>query len=345
MPNEISLFRQAGSLLHRHSRTRKSRHLVPMGRRSTLVPPTWRVLDDSGPDSFGRGLPPPNTRTLELWRLCLEAKSIPHLVVGHGTTQRIFVPALWEGIARADLAAMALEGKRKAQPRQAPSYTWWALLPLVALFVWHGLSMGWWPLGLEHWPEPDFWLAKGKVDVYRVRMLGEWWRTATALTLHGDSVHLLGNVAFSIPFFFLLCGRMGLGMALTLSILAGVLGNGLNVFYRPFSHSSVGFSTALFGMIGLLCADAAVRENQGNGYRRALLPLAAGLALLALLGTTGERTDYAAHIFGLLSGFVLGAFVSHARNQYGEVSSWLQWLVGLATPALLFWAWHLAYSA
>ena len=67
------------------------------------MPPDWRVVDDSGVDSFGRALPAPGTRTLELWRLTLEAQNIPHLVVGHGANQRIFVPALREGAARAEL--------------------------------------------------------------------------------------------------------------------------------------------------------------------------------------------------------------------------------------------------
>ena len=36
----------------------------------------------------------------------------------------------------------------------------------------------------------------------------------------------------------------------------------------------------------------------------------AGAALLAMLGSSGERTDLGSHLFGLLSGLVIGLFIA-----------------------------------
>lgn len=332
-----------GSPALRHRR-RFPRQFVPMWRRSALAPPNWRVVDDSGVDSFGRALPSPGTRTMELWRLTLEAKGIPHLVVGHGANQRIFVPALREGAARAELAALAAESHPVPVFSVAPRHNaHWTLLALLVLVFWHGLRMGWWPLPIEHLPDPDYWLTRGGLDVYRVRVLGEWWRTATALTLHMDSLHLFSNLLFGAPFLVLIARRLGLGLALGLTLLAGIMGNTLNVLYRPLDHSSVGFSTSLFGMVGILCADIAVRDS-GQGFkRRVLLPLAAGLALLAMLGAEGERTDYAAHIFGLLSGFGLGLIASSILKRRGP-PRFLEWNIGVAVPFFLLWCWDKAFQ-
>ncbi len=41
---------------------------------------------------------------------------------------------------------------------------------------------------------------------------------------------------------------------------------------------------------------------------KAWLPLGAGLALLSMLGSGGERTDLMAHLFGFMTGLILGAF-------------------------------------
>lgn len=323
---------------------RKPRQLVPMWRRSALVPPSWRVVDDAGVDSFGRNLPPPDARQLGLWRLTLEAKNIPHLTVGHGAGQRIFVPPLQEGIARTEIAALSAESKANSLPALPVRHnSHWALFVLLALVFWHGIRMGWWPLPVEHLPDPDFWLERGKLDVYRVQVQGEWWRMATALTLHVDNLHLFSNVLFGAPFLILLSRRLGLGLALSLTLLAGMAGNTLNALYQPYAHSSVGFSTALFGMLGILCADIAIRERGKELKRRILLPFAAGLALLAMLGTSGENTDYAAHIFGLLAGFALGLFSGYTIRKHGMPPRFLEWCIGLATPLFLFWCWNLAF--
>ncbi len=323
---------------------RKSRSIVPMWRRASAVPPAWRVVDDSGEDSFGRALPGPDTQRLELWRLTLEARNIPHLIVGHGSGQRVFVPPLHEGLARAELAALRDEAQKIPFPALPVHHNaFWTLLALFALVFWHGLRMAWWPLPFEHVPDPDYWLGCGKLDVYRVIAQGEWWRLATSLTLHSDSQHLFSNVLLGAPFAVLLARRLGLGVAMALTLLAGMAGNGLDALYQPYYHSHVGFSTALFGMVGILCADTAMRDRGPDWKRRFLLPLAAGMALLAMLGSDGERTDYTAHIFGLIAGLGCGVFSGAALRERAAPRA-LQAALTVGVFIFMLWAWEKAFQ-
>ena len=131
-----------------------------------------------------------------------------------------------------------------------------------------------------------------------------------------------------------------MGIALLSILLSAMLGNAMDVLYRPEGYASLGFSTAMFSTLGLLCANTSVYTHS-TGIRKWLFPLTAGLAFLALLGTEGENTDYAAHIFGLGAGFVFGAGLSRILCHY-QIPRCTQYLAGTAAAALLAWCWKLA---
>ena len=137
---------------------------------------------------------------------------------------------------------------------------------------------------------------------------GELYRTLTALMLHSDLLHLMGNMVGIAVFGTAVCSitRPGLGWLLILS--SGMLGNMLNTLLRGAGHLSIGSSTAVFGAIGILSAVQFWRKFAESGQRlKAWLPLAGGLALLGILGTGGGRTDILAHLLGLSAGLLLGS--------------------------------------
>ena len=89
------------------------------------------------------------------------------------------------------------------------------------------------------------WRVLGRVEAGAV-MDGEWWRTVTALTLHGDLGHIIGNSAFGAVF-GLFAGRfMGSGLAWLLILLGGALGNLVAAALRPAEFMSLGASTATY---------------------------------------------------------------------------------------------------
>jgi membrane associated rhomboid family serine protease len=139
----------------------------------------------------------------------------------------------------------------------------------------------------------------------------------------------------------LLARRIGFGLMLAATLFSGMLGNFANALYRDPGYASLGFSTAMFSVVGLLCADLIVRPHL-RGLKRILIPLAAGVAFLAMLGAEGKNIDYAAHIFGLGSGFLVGLAVSSLVRHDDALPRPLEWTLGLASPLFLLLCWSIA---
>jgi rhomboid protease GluP len=185
------------------------------------------------------------------------------------------------------------------------------------------------------------WVAVGAARAGAI-VAGEWWRTVTALTLHGGFEHLLGNIVFGMMFGVLLSQLVGTGVAWLTIGLAGALGNGLNALLQDAAHTAVGASTAVFGGLGALSGYAMRAGLRGwrPGLRR-WSPVAGGIMLLAWVGFGGERTDVGAHVAGFAAGLCIGLVLTrvpparlHARRP--------QLLCGIAAVTLFGIGWSLA---
>ncbi|WP_200341046.1 rhomboid family intramembrane serine protease [Rhodovibrio sodomensis] len=155
------------------------------------------------------------------------------------------------------------------------------------------------PLGLD-------WTQLGAVDAGQI-LDGAVWRAATGLTLHADLGHLLGNLVFGAVCGMLVGRQFGTGLGWLALVLAGTLGNLLNVLFQDASHVAVGASTAVFGGLGFLAGAAqTARELRWRQGLRRWSPVAAGIMLVAFLGVGGERTDVGGHVAGFVAGVGLG---------------------------------------
>jgi len=191
------------------------------------------------------------------------------------------------------------------------------------------------------------WFAHGRADAL---LLGsEPWRMITALTLHADAQHVLGNVISGSIFGSMISRRIGPGGALFAMLMAGAAGNTLNALYHlPDGHRSIGASTAIFAAVGLLAAVQFVldfgrrRERHRYGLVDFLAPVVGGLALLGALGS-GRHSDLGAHGFGFLSGVVLGLGVAWVvRRQDAKASAAVQVAAALSAFAIIGGSWALA---
>ena len=184
------------------------------------------------------------------------------------------------------------------------------------------------------------WFERGSADADRI-LLGELWRTVTALTLHANLAHALSNAIGITLFLGALSTIFGPGLGSALVLLAGAGGNLANALVHGTGHLSVGASTSVFGAVGMLGGLGLARRGRKKvPRRRAWVPVAAALALLAMLGKGGERVDVLAHFFGFLFGGVLGllfAFVTPRPPGFR-----IQWACSGAAAAVLISCWFLA---
>jgi membrane associated rhomboid family serine protease len=183
------------------------------------------------------------------------------------------------------------------------------------------------------------WLSAGALDAGAGR---EWWRAVTALTLHLDQEHLLGNLLFGV-FAGLAAGRLlGPGIAWASILGAAALANYAEILIAPATHRAVGASTAVFAALGLL-AGLAWRERltlrERRWYRWA--PLIAGICLLTLLGAGTVHVDVLGHALGFLFGVGVGWL--HARAPiFRNHSRRLQIITGAGAVMVVCGAWLLA---
>ncbi len=184
------------------------------------------------------------------------------------------------------------------------------------------------------------WRGVGRMDAGLVRD-GEWWRAVTALTLHADIAHIVGNSLFGAVFGLFVGRFLGSGLAWLLILAAGTLGNLLNAALRPDHFSSIGASTATFAALALGSAFVWRRGYfRGRGWRRSFAPMFAGIALLSFTGVGGENTDVVAHFTGFAAGLGLGVLAAEFRVE--QISPAAQQRCGLLTLGVLVLAWGLA---
>ena len=185
------------------------------------------------------------------------------------------------------------------------------------------------------------WTQLGAVDAGAI-LDGAVWRAATGLTLHADLGHLLGNLVFGGVCGLLVGRQFGTGLAWLALVLAGTLGNLLNVAFQDAGHVAVGASTAVFGGLGFLAGAAqTARELRWRQGLRRWSPVAAGIMLVAFLGVGGERTDVGGHVAGFVAGIGLGLAAAYLPERL-RTSGQVQRLCAAGAVAWLGAAWLMA---
>jgi membrane associated rhomboid family serine protease len=189
----------------------------------------------------------------------------------------------------------------------------------------------------------SIWFSAGAGNSSALLREGHYFRLVTALCLHSDFSHLAGNLligGFLLHFYLQISGT-GIGL---LSVLgAAVAGNYVNVLVHGPGHISIGFSTAVFALIGLLSAHQIIEHKRGFGIRM-LVPFMAGAGLLAMLGSSGVRTDLGAHLFGLMGGLVLGITFGLLPTHRLKTSSFVQTGCLLMTIFIILVCWNKALA-
>ncbi len=285
---------------------------------------------------------PLNRKRARLWALVLEARGLPCRLEQQEGTWFLWVPDKELEQALDELRLYESENRHwppalaPPVPLQKNSLITLSVLALLGIF--HNLSSAHIP-GI-HSLNID-WLQLGNADAGAIRA-GQWWRAVTALTLHTDGLHMLGNLLIGGFFIDRLNREIGIGRGWALVLLTGTLGNLFNALMQPSNHRAVGLSTAVFGTVAVL-AVRSIYHHRHSLRRRWPLPLAAALALLGLLGSGGQRTDIGAHLWGFVAGLGLGCLSAWVWPPRPRVDGWRDLLAGLGAAILVIGAWLMAF--
>ena len=214
---------------------------------------------------------------------------------------------------------------------------------------------------------PPLLLAQGwlRADPYDTATLnpalvraGEWWRVFTALTLHWDAAHLLGNLGGGALLGYSAAQVWGSARAWLLVFIAAAAANLIESVIGLPNYVSAGASTAVFAALGLIAAFAWRTRGQRFGNPLARWgPLVAGVAMLGFFGAGSNvpvaglpapdllpfeesgSTNVLAHLLGFACGVAMGALAASARGKQWvhAVPHWLAACVPLAVVLLSWW--------
>ena len=159
---------------------------------------------------------------------------------------------------------------------------------------------------------------KGELDAASVFVGKQYGRIISAMFLHAGIEHLFNNM---IILFFL--GAMlekvtGHIQLLVLYFLSGIGGNLCSLLAKILQmdgSASLGASGAIFGLDGVLLAWILIDRKSMPDVTPKRVALMIALSLYS--GFTAQNVDNAAHVGGLVTGFLAGAIFCAVRK-YGK---------------------------
>lgn len=142
---------------------------------------------------------------------------------------------------------------------------------------------------------------------------GEWWRLITCIFVHIGLLHLVLNMWVLLTAGPLVERMLGNTGFLTMYFVAGLTGSFASLFWNPMLVTA-GASGAIFGIYGALLG--LLLRHQGSIPTRTLSQLRdSGVSFLfvnLIYGMTQKNIDTAAHLGGLVGGFLCGVVMSQA---------------------------------
>jgi rhomboid protease GluP len=164
-------------------------------------------------------------------------------------------------------------------------------------------------------------LASGGVDADHgwlygpyVVVRGEWWRIFTAAFLHGSIPHIAFNMIALYQVGTIVERAMG-PVRYLLVYACAVVGSGVAVVWLNYAQPTLGASGAIFGLFGALVAIGLSLPPRGMSIVTQTLPI---IAINLGLGFVIPNISVAAHVGGLVTGFVVGWLVFQIPSRYRE---------------------------
>lgn len=158
----------------------------------------------------------------------------------------------------------------------------------------------------------QFFLEHGALYGPAVRA-GEWYRLVTHLFLHGDIWHLGNNMLILFCLGNALEHYVGKITYVAVYFFSGILAGLGSVVYNTTGTVSIGASGAVFGVAGAMAWLVIVNKGKLEGFNLPRMILFIVLSVYA--GFADKGVDNAAHVTGLLAGFLLAMLFYRKRSE------------------------------
>ena len=173
---------------------------------------------------------------------------------------------------------------------------------------------------------------------------GEWWRTITALSLHGDARHLASNLLSGYIVLNLMAFRIPLARMVPFLAISSAIANFFVALTVQTDFRSLGFSTFVFAAIGALSViEFRLMPKETHGMLRRFAPLCAAASLAVFLGI-GENADVLGHAYGFIAGLFCGLIPKKKALRWGSPVAPVDTLWAAAYFAIFFAGWKLALA-
>ncbi|MBS4197243.1 rhomboid family intramembrane serine protease [Lederbergia citri] len=159
---------------------------------------------------------------------------------------------------------------------------------------------------------PHNWILELLAGVNLLIQKGEYWRLVTPIFVHVGFAHLLFNSFSLVLFGPALEKALGKFTFIILYLASGLGANIATLYIHPPYYTHIGASGAIFGLFGVYLAVLFVKKDaiplQG---RQVILPI----AIISVVMTFFQPDiNITGHIFGLISGFIIGRILLFYRS-------------------------------
>lgn len=163
---------------------------------------------------------------------------------------------------------------------------------------------------------PSAWIFESLMGVNLYIAQGEWWRLVTPIFVHSGLAHTLFN-SFSLVLFGPALERiLGKPRFIFLYLATGILANLATFILKPLTYVHVGSSGAIFGLFGMYLAIVFLKRDMMS---RENSQIVLTMAVIGVIMTFLQpNINVTAHIFGLISGFILGSFQLGKGKELGN---------------------------
>ena len=134
---------------------------------------------------------------------------------------------------------------------------------------------------------------------------GQWWRLLTSTFLHGGLVHLLANMYGLLFVGIFLEPKLGKTKYAIIYLATGIIASFASLYLHD-ATVSIGASGAIFGLYGVFLALLLTKVFPKDFSKAFLTSTLIFIGYNLLMGFAGAGIDNAAHIGGLVSGFIIG---------------------------------------